>query len=249
MVEEGGDVWSSLAGDGFHPDLLVRRDLGHVPVNRDAFHDRFGGKEDRFYDFIGCQPALVHVGHPVTPGEGDEFAIREIFRGDEARFQQPVVGENHAGVELVGDEPDLDFWRALGCVGGDGVALDEGGAGRRGGRQSDEIARCREEGGDDDRKKAEAGHRLDGMICSGGQEGADVLADAGVHGDSEGAVAGNFEGFIGGDEFCGGRAVDGDFTGAVDDLHEFRGAGGEAVGAGENDTECFFGTVGEMDGM
>ena len=43
VVQKRGDVWTLLAGNGFHPDMLVGRDLGDSPVDRNAFHDRGGG--------------------------------------------------------------------------------------------------------------------------------------------------------------------------------------------------------------
>ena len=139
MVEEGGDVGAALAGDGFHPDVLVGGDFWDFPLDGDALHDGGGGEEDGGEDLGGGEPGFFHVGDAIAPREGDVAAGGEIFRRDESGFEEPGVGEDHAGVELVGDEPDLDFWGACWGVGGDGVFLDELDGWCGGGGEGDEV--------------------------------------------------------------------------------------------------------------
>ena len=82
-----------------------------------------------------------------------------------------------------------------------------------------------------------------------GEEGADVFAEAGRHGDGEAAVGGDVEeraGAVG----CGCRTVflrDGAL--ARDDLHAFGRAGAEIIRAGADEAEGLFRRIGEEDGV
>ena len=172
-----------------------------------------------------------------------------MFREDEAGLDQPIVREDHAGVELVGDEPDLDFGRALRGVGGYGVFPNQ--LYRRGGRgrEGDEVAGATRENENGYKDFPETGHQTNSGKHSGTEEGADVLANTAMDGDGESAVPGNLEGLAVGNRAGGLGAVNSHLTGAGTDFHQLRRGGVEVVGARKNKTQGLFRSIGEVDGM
>lgn len=75
------------------------------------------------------------------------------------------------------------------------------------------------------------------------------MGDVGLDGDFEPCVAGDVECValrVGDPVSCAVQTI---LDGAVCHFHTFRSLGIEAIGAGEDDAECFFATIGEEEGV
>ena len=47
--------------------------------------------------------AFFNLGSSIAPAEGDVFGRSEAGWRDESRFEEPIVLEDHPGVQLVGN--------------------------------------------------------------------------------------------------------------------------------------------------
>lgn len=109
-VEKSRNLWAVVARNPALVDELVGIDVGDFVVKRDQLHGGGRGGEEGAEGLSDGEPFALGVGDAVAPRAGDVARISEIFRCLEAVLLEPFVVENEAAVELVGDDPDGNFW-------------------------------------------------------------------------------------------------------------------------------------------